>query len=95
MRRLNVEAVCAAVTDRVGKPITLLCAVMLSLAWVCFGTAARIDPYPFQFLSTVCNLLGFWLLFVLAVGQRKDDLHDRFDMLHSHLEDVHERLTQE
>lgn len=65
-----IELACRRAISATGHTRTLALVVVLSVLWMVFGTISLFDPYPFQFLGVVCNVLQLWMIFVLAVGQR-------------------------
>lgn len=88
-----INRVCYALYKRVGTPRALLVVVALCLLEITFGTLTRTDPYPFQFLSTVCNLLGFFFMFMLAIGQNYHE-ETTGDAVAAALERHHATLAQ-
>lgn len=72
------ERLCQRLIAATGTTRALLVVVILIVLEMIVGARARIDPYPFQFLSTLLNLLGFLMLFIIAIGQRGEVRnHDR------------------
>jgi uncharacterized membrane protein len=70
------EHICRRIADATGAPIALLLAIVLQFAWVAVGTVSHWDPYPFAFLLTCSNILQLILIFVIAVAQKQQTLHD-------------------
>jgi uncharacterized membrane protein len=70
------ERVCRQIADATGAPIALVLAIIIQLAWVVAGTVSHWDPYPFAFLLTCSNMLQLVLIFVIAVAQRQQTMHD-------------------
>jgi uncharacterized membrane protein len=79
-----VELICKRIADGTGAPLALGLAVVLQVAWIAFGIATKIDPYPFAFLLTCSNVLQLILIFVLAVGQRQSASHAELRAEHDH-----------
>lgn len=68
--------VCRRIAAGTGTPLALLTAIVLQIVWVAVGAATRLDPYPFVFLLTCSNVLQLVMIFVIAVAQRQQSLHD-------------------
>jgi len=72
----STEKICRHIANATGAPIALLLAIVLQIVWVGVGTATHWDPYPFAFLLTCSNILQLVLIFVIAVAQKQQTLHD-------------------
>lgn len=70
------ERICRKIADATGAPVALLLAIVVQLAWVGVGSVSHWDPYPFAFLLTCSNILQLILIFVIAVAQKQQTLHD-------------------
>jgi uncharacterized membrane protein len=70
------ERFCRRVADATGAPIALLLAIIVQIAWLAVGTITHWDPFPFVFLLTCSNVLQLILIFVIAVAQRQQTMHD-------------------
>lgn len=70
------ERFCRRVADLTGAPAALMLAIVLQIAWLVVGTITRWDPFPFVFLLTCSNVLQLILIFVIAVAQRQQTMHD-------------------
>jgi len=57
--------------------LLLVLAVIVQFIWIAVGTITHWDPYPFAFLLTCSNILQLILIFVIAVAQRQQNLHDQ------------------
>jgi uncharacterized membrane protein len=51
-------------------------AIVLQTAWLIVGSITRWDPFPFVFLLTCSNVIQLILIFVIAVAQRQQTMHD-------------------
>ena len=71
-----VERSCRKIAEATGAPVALMLAIVLQLIWIGAGVVTKFDPFPFVFLLTCSNVLQLILIFVLAVGQRQQVLHD-------------------
>ena len=83
-----IEVACRRVIDATGRTRALALVVFVSLLWMVFGAISLIDPYPFQFLGVVCNVVQLWMIFVLAVGARGQarSIERKHDAVISHIE---------
>lgn len=72
-----IERLCRQIAEWTGAPIALLGAIVLQTIWIVAGVWTRIDPFPFVFLLTVSNVIQLILIFVIAVAQRQQSLHDQ------------------
>jgi len=71
-----IERTCRKIADATGAPIALILAILLQFIWIIGGLITRFDPFPFVFLLTCSNVLQLILIFVIAVSQRQQTLHD-------------------
>lgn len=83
-----IELACRRAIDVTGSTRALVAVVVLTALWILFGVLSGIDRYPFYFLSTALNVVGFWMLFILAVGQRGHarNTERKHDAILSHIE---------
>lgn len=65
-----IDRACTRIVDVTGRTAMFVLIVILTILWIGLGGLSRIDPYPFQFLGVVCNVLQLWMIFIIAVGQR-------------------------
>jgi hypothetical protein len=72
----TIATICRRITAGAGTPVALLSAIVVQIVWVTVGAATRLDPFPFLFLLTCSNVLQLVMIFVIAVGQRQQSLHD-------------------
>ncbi|MGC1379509.1 MAG: DUF1003 domain-containing protein [Candidatus Baltobacteraceae bacterium] len=72
----QTEKICQHIANATGAPIALLLAIVLQFIWIAVGAATHWDPFPFVFLLTCSNVLQLILIFVIAVAQRQQTLHD-------------------
>lgn len=70
------EKICRRIADATGAPIALLLAIVLQIVWILIGASTHWDPFPFVFLLTCSNVLQLILIFVIAVAQKQQTLHD-------------------
>lgn len=70
------ERFCRRVADATGAPIALLLAIVVQILWLAIGTITHWDPFPFVFLLTCSNVIQLILIFVIAVAQRQQTMHD-------------------
>lgn len=70
------ERLCRRIADWTGAPAALVAAIVFQIAWIVVGTLTRMDPFPFVFLLTCSNVVQLVLIFVIAVAQRQQSLHD-------------------
>ncbi len=70
------ERFCRRVANATGAPLALLLAIVLQFGWVIVGEISHWDPYPFAFLLTCSNILQLILIFVIAVAQKQQVMHD-------------------
>jgi uncharacterized membrane protein len=70
------ERFCRRVADATGAPAALLLAIVVQCGWLVVGTITRWDPFPFVFLLTCSNVIQLILIFVIAVAQRQQTMHD-------------------
>lgn len=75
-RLSSTEKICRRIADATGAPVALLLAIVVQLIWIGVGAATHWDPYPFVFLLTCSNVLQLILIFVIAVAQKQQTLHD-------------------
>jgi uncharacterized protein DUF1003 len=80
-----IATICRRIAAGTGTPLALLTAIVVQIAWITVGAATHLDPYPFLFLLTCSNVLQLVMIFVIAVGQRQQSLHDelRADVDHA------------
>jgi uncharacterized membrane protein len=89
-RLSSTERFCRRVADLTGAPAALMAAIVLQIAWLIVGTITRWDPFPFVFLLTCSNVLQLILIFVIAVAQKQQTMHDELRAESDH--DVISRL---
>jgi uncharacterized membrane protein len=70
------ERFCRRIADATGAPTALLLAIVVQTAWLLVGTITHWDPFPFVFLLTCSNVIQLILIFVIAVAQRQQTMHD-------------------
>jgi len=70
------EKICRRIANATGAPLALLLAIILQFIWIGVGALTRWDPFPFVFLLTCSNVLQLILIFVIAVAQKQQTLHD-------------------
>lgn len=70
------ERFCRRVADATGAPTALLLAIVVQCAWLIVGSITHWDPFPFVFLLTCSNVIQLILIFVIAVAQRQQTMHD-------------------
>jgi uncharacterized membrane protein len=70
------ERFCRRIADLTGAPAALMLAIVLQTAWLIVGSITRWDPFPFVFLLTCSNVIQLILIFVIAVAQRQQTMHD-------------------
>lgn len=70
------ERFCRRVADATGAPVALLLAIVVQTLWLVIGTITHWDPFPFVFLLTCSNVIQLILIFVIAVAQRQQTMHD-------------------
>jgi uncharacterized membrane protein len=75
-RLSGTEKFCRKVADATGAPMALLLAIIVQIAWLLVGTVTHWDPFPFVFLLTCSNVLQLILIFVIAVAQKQQTMHD-------------------
>lgn len=75
-RLSGTEKFCRRVADATGAPVALLLAIIVQIAWLLVGTVTHWDPFPFVFLLTCSNVLQLILIFVIAVAQKQQTMHD-------------------
>ena len=75
-RLSSTELVCRRIADATGAPVALLLAIVVQIAWLAIGTLTHWDPFPFVFLLTCSNVLQLILIFVIAVAQKQQTMHD-------------------
>ncbi len=75
-RLSQTEKICRRIADATGAPVALLLAIVVQMIWIAVGAATHWDPFPFVFLLTVSNVLQLILIFVIAVAQKQQTLHD-------------------
>lgn len=75
-RLSGTEKFCRKVADATGAPMALLLAIVVQIAWLLVGTVTHWDPFPFVFLLTCSNVLQLILIFVIAVAQKQQTMHD-------------------
>jgi len=78
------ERFCKKVADWTGAPMALALAILIQAIWIPLGIYLKFDPFPFQFLLTVSNVLQLILIFILAVGQRQSSAHAELRAEHDH-----------
>lgn len=89
----KIENICAFVVHVTGIPVVLIAIVALSLLEMVFGQFSHADPYPFQFLSTCCNVVGIWMLFILAVGANANQ-RDHIDIHRAHHDQTRQHIDR-
>jgi uncharacterized membrane protein len=70
------ERFCRKVADATGAPIALLLAIVVQFVWLAIGSITHWDPFPFVFLLTCSNVIQLILIFVIAVAQKQQTMHD-------------------
>jgi uncharacterized membrane protein len=75
-RLSETERLCRKIADYTGAPLALLLAIVVQIGWLVVGTLTHWDPYPFVFLLTCSNVLQLVLIFVIAVAQKQQTMHD-------------------
>ena len=75
-RLSDTERVCRTIADYTGAPLALLLAIVVQIGWLVVGSLTHWDPYPFVFLLTCSNVLQLILIFVIAVAQKQQTMHD-------------------
>lgn len=75
-RLSGTERFCRRVADLTGAPAALMAAIVVQVAWLAVGTITHWDPFPFVFLLTCSNVLQLILIFVIAVAQKQQTMHD-------------------
>ncbi|HET7814277.1 MAG TPA: DUF1003 domain-containing protein [Candidatus Baltobacteraceae bacterium] len=75
-RLSGTEKFCRKVADATGAPVALLLAIIVQIGWLLIGSATHWDPFPFVFLLTCSNVLQLILIFVIAVAQKQQTMHD-------------------
>lgn len=75
-RLSSTEKICRRIADATGAPVALLLAIVVQLIWIGVGAFTHWDPFPFVFLLTCSNVLQLVLIFVIAVAQKQQTLHD-------------------
>ncbi|MFN2449408.1 MAG: DUF1003 domain-containing protein [Candidatus Baltobacteraceae bacterium] len=70
------ERVCRRIAEATGSPIALVLAIVVQIIWLTLGAFTHLDPFPFVFLLTCSNVLQLILIFVIAVAQRQQTMHD-------------------
>jgi uncharacterized membrane protein len=75
-RLSGTEKICRRIADATGAPMALLMAIVLQFVWIAIGAVTHWDPFPFVFLLTCSNVLQLILIFVIAVAQKQQTLHD-------------------
>lgn len=71
-----IERTCKKIADATGAPIALILAIIVQALWIAVGVITHWDPFPFAFLLTISNVLQLILIFVIAVAQRQQSMHD-------------------
>ncbi len=71
-----IEKTCKKIADATGAPIALILAIIIQAIWIAVGVVTHWDPFPFAFLLTISNVLQLILIFVIAVAQRQQSMHD-------------------
>lgn len=72
----GTERFCRRIADATGAPVALMLAIIVQIGWLIAGTVTHLDPYPFVFLLTCSNVIQLILIFVIAVAQKQQTLHD-------------------
>lgn len=75
-RLSGTERMCRKIADYTGAPLALMLAIVVQIVWLIIGTVTRLDPFPFVFLLTCSNVLQLILIFVIAVAQKQQTMHD-------------------
>jgi len=70
------ERFCRRVADATGAPVALMLAIVVQIIWLVIGSITHWDPFPFVFLLTCSNVIQLILIFVIAVAQKQQTLHD-------------------
>lgn len=70
------ERFCRRIADATGAPAALLLAIVVQTLWLAIGSITHWDPFPFVFLLTCSNVIQLILIFVIAVAQRQQTMHD-------------------
>ncbi len=70
------ERFCRKVANATGAPIALLLAIVVQIVWLAIGSITHWDPFPFVFLLTCSNVIQLILIFVIAVAQKQQTMHD-------------------
>jgi uncharacterized membrane protein len=70
------ERICRKIADATGAPVALLLAIVVQIMWLVVGTITHWDPFPYVFLLTCSNVLQLILIFVIAVAQKQQTMHD-------------------
>lgn len=75
-RLSSTERFCRQIADATGAPLALMLAIVVQIVWLVLGTLTHWDPFPFVFLLTCSNVVQLILIFVIAVAQRQQTMHD-------------------
>jgi uncharacterized membrane protein len=75
-RLSSTERICRKIANATGAPTALLLAIVLQVVWLAMGTLTHWDPFPFVFLLTCSNVIQLILIFVIAVAQKQQTMHD-------------------
>lgn len=75
-RLSSTEHICRRIADYTGAPLALLLAIVIQIGWLIVGSVTHWDPFPFVFLLTCSNVLQLILIFVIAVAQKQQTMHD-------------------
>jgi len=70
------EHMCRKIADYTGAPLALVLAIIIQIGWLVVGSVTHLDPFPFVFLLTCSNVLQLILIFVIAVAQKQQTMHD-------------------
>jgi uncharacterized membrane protein len=70
------ERFCRRIADATGAPAALMLAIVVQTLWLVLGSITHWDPFPFVFLLTCSNVIQLILIFVIAVAQRQQTMHD-------------------
>lgn len=70
------ERFCRKIADTTGAPGALMAAILIQTLWLILGSITHWDPFPFVFLLTCSNVIQLILIFVIAVAQRQQTMHD-------------------
>ena len=70
------ERFCRRIADATGAPAALMLAIIVQTFWLVLGSITHWDPFPFVFLLTCSNVIQLILIFVIAVAQRQQTMHD-------------------